>query len=235
MATTTGARAYALLDNAIGKKTLVAVTGAILFGFVVAHLAGNMLVLLGEEALNDYGALLHAIPELLWMARIVLLASVITHIVLSIQIARQARAARSVPYRAYVDGTQQSILQSYARKTMIISGPVVGAYIVFHLLHLTVGADVVPGYTFEEGQVYANFVHGFRVPWITAIYLFANTLLGLHLFHGGQALFQTLGLRHPQWDKRTRPLAFGLATFITVGNTALPLLTLARVIGADVP
>jgi succinate dehydrogenase / fumarate reductase, cytochrome b subunit len=228
-------KAMALVETSIGKKAVIALTGAILFGFVVAHLTGNLLVFLGEEALDDYGALLHAIPELLWAARAVLLVSLVTHIVLTVDIARKAGAARKTRYRDYRDAAPMSALQTYARYTMLLSGPIVAFYVVFHLAHLTGGADVVPGYQFQFGEVYANVIHGFRVWWITAIYLIANAMVSLHLFHGGQSLFQSLGFNHPSYTPRIRAASAALAAFVGIGNIAIPLLVLARIVGGDVP
>lgn len=228
-------KAMALVETSVGKKAIVALTGAVLFGFVVTHLVGNLLVFLGEEALDDYGALLHAIPELLWAARVVLLVSLATHVVLTVEIARKASAARKTRYREYKDAAPMSALQTYSRYTMLLSGPIVAFYVVFHLAHLTGGADIVPGYQFQFGEVYANVVHGFRVWWITAIYLIANAMISLHLFHGGQSLFQSLGLNHPSYTPTIRKASAGLAAFVGLGNIAIPLLILARVVGSDVP
>jgi succinate dehydrogenase / fumarate reductase cytochrome b subunit len=228
-------KAMALVETSVGKKAVVAVTGAVLFGFVVVHLTGNLLVFLGEDAIDDYGALLHAIPELLWGARAILLVSLVTHIVLTFDIWRKARAARKTPYREYRDAAPMSGLQTYARYTMILSGPIVAVYVVFHLAHLTGGADLVPGYQFQFGEVYANMIHGFRVWWITAIYLVANAMVSLHLFHGGQSLFQSLGLNHPRYTARIRAGCAALAAFVGVGNLSIPLLILARLVGGDVP
>jgi succinate dehydrogenase / fumarate reductase cytochrome b subunit len=228
-------KALTLVDTSVGKKAIVGVTGAILFGFVIAHLTGNLLVFLGQDALDDYGHLLHAIPELLWLARIVLLVALVTHVVLTIDVARRARAARRVQYRKFEEAAPMSALQTLGRTTMMLTGPLLACYIVFHLAHLTGGAHVVPGYEFQDGHPYANVVHGFRVWWITAIYMAANALLCLHLFHGGQALFQSIGFNHPKYQASIKRGAALFAAFVGTGNVAIPLLVLARVVGAEVP
>jgi len=228
-------KALTLVDTTVGKKAIVGVTGAILFGFVVGHLSGNLLVFLGETAMDDYGHMLHAIPELLWGVRIVLLLSLVTHIVLTIDVARKARAARKVQYRKYQEAAKMPFLQTLGRTTMLLTGPLLACYIVFHLAHLTGGAPVVPGYEFQDGHPYANVVHSFRIWWITAIYMAANAMLCLHLFHGAQALFQSIGFNHPRYQPTIKRGAAALATFVGVGNVTIPLLVLARVIGAEVP
>lgn len=220
-----------LTQTAIGRKALVAVTGAILFGFVIAHMLGNLQVFLGREHLNAYGAMLHSMPKALWAARIVLLVSVVTHIRLTVALTMQNRAARPTRYRMQADGVAESPLERYARKTMILSGLVLFAFIAFHLAHLTVGANVVPGYAFKEGDVYSNVVHGFRVPWVTGFYVVANVLLGMHLFHGSHSFLQSLGLRGSSSVDRIRNLAIAFAVLVTLGNVSMPLLIVARVVG----
>lgn len=228
-------KALTLVDTTVGKKAIVGVTGVILFGFVIGHLAGNLLVFAGQEALDDYGHMLHAIPELLWAVRAVLLLSTVTHVVLTIDVNARARAARKTRYRDYKEAAPMSFLQTLGRTTMPLTGLFLLAYIVFNLAHLTGGAPVVQGYEFQEGHVYENLVHGFRIWWITAFYMAANALLCLHLFHGGQAIFQSIGFNHPRYRPTLQRGAAAFATFVGLGNVLIPLLVLARVVGADVP
>ena len=228
-----------LVDTSVGKKALVGLTGAILFGFVTAHSLANALILfalydveLGRELLNGYAALMHAVPELLWTARSVLLGSLIVHLALSIQLARQNASARPSRYRTDANGTDQSALQKYARYTMIYSGPLILLYVIFHIAHLTVGVELpIEGYTYAELRPYENMIGSFTVPWISAIYVAANLFLGLHLFHGGQALFNTLGLRHPKWDPRTRGAAMAIASLVTVSNVSVAVVTSLGLVG----
>lgn len=228
-------KALTLTQTTIGKKAIVAVTGAILFGFVIAHLIGNLQVFLGPEHLNAYAELLHSMPKLLWTARAVLLISVFLHIGLTVQLALQNSRARPTRYHSSTDIGDQGPIMRYARKTMILSGPIVAAFIVFHLAHLTIGADVVQGYRFDTADVYANVVQGFRNPFVTGFYVFANLLLGLHLYHGGHSLLQSLGLRTPRYDRRIRGAAMAFAAFVTLGNVAIPISILVSVVGGDVP
>lgn len=228
-------KALTLVDTTVGKKAIVGVTGAIMFGFVIGHLAGNLLVFVGQDALDDYGHMLHAIPELLWGARIVLLLSVLTHVVLTLDVNRRARAARRVQYREYKEAAPMSWLQRLGGATMPLTGLFVLAYIVIHLAHLTGGAPLVPGYEFQDGHPYANVIHAFRIWWIAAFYMAANALLCLHLFHGGQALFQSIGFNHPRYEPTIKRGAAFFAAFVGTGNVLIPLLVLARLIGAGVP
>jgi len=228
-----------LLDTSIGKKALVGLTGAILFGFVIVHCLGNALILfalidpeMGRSALNHYSEMLHAIPELLWGARITLLASVVVHIALTISLARQNSAARNSRYKKPVEVTEQGILQRYARQTMIWSGPILALYILFHLAHLTIGVELpIAGYQFEHLHPYENMVSTFSVWWISAIYIAASLFLGLHIYHGGEALFTTLGLRHPKWDARTRGGAMAIAGLVTLVNITIAVLASTGLLG----
>lgn len=223
--------AWTLTRTSIGKKAVVAVTGAILFGFVVFHTLGNLQVFLGPEALNDYAAALHAIPELLWLARIVLLVSLLVHVGLTIDLAVRNGRARGSRYHVAADHAAQGPLMKYARKTMILSGPIVLAFVAFHVAHLTLGR--VPGFPLDPENVYANVVHGFRSPAVTGLYVFANVLLGFHLYQGGHGLLQSLGLRSPRFDAPLRTVAALLAAFVCVGNVIMPLAVLARLVGAE--
>jgi succinate dehydrogenase / fumarate reductase cytochrome b subunit len=223
-------KALTLTQTTIGKKAIVAVTGAILFGFVIVHLIGNLQVFLGPEHLNAYAEFLHSMPKVVWTVRAVLLVSLVVHVGLTIQLAMQSAAARPSRYHALADLGDQGPIMRYARKTMILSGPIVAAFVAFHLAHLTIGADVVQGYRFDPADVYANVVNGFRSPYVTGFYVFANLLLGLHLYHGGHSLLQSLGLRSPRFDRRIRGAAIAFAAFVTLGNVLIPLSVLVRVV-----
>ena len=228
------AKALPLTQTSIGQKALVALTGALLYGFAFVHAAGNLQVFLGREHFNEYAEMLQSMPKVVWGTRLLLLGALLTHVGLVLQILGKARAARPGRYRVEAPiAKDQGILQRYARQTMILSGLVVLAYVAFHLVHLTAGA--APGLFYQRGLAYENLVYGMRVPWVAAVYIFANLLLGLHLFHGATALFQTLGLKHAQWDARTKPAALLLVTVIAGANVAIPIACLTRVAGGDLP
>ncbi len=235
-------KALTLIDTSIGKKTLVGVTGAILFGFVIVHCLGNLQIFLGnawnEDGhywINDYSELLHAVPELLLLARLVLLVSVVVHTAMAIRLAGQNRAARSTRYKIEPEVAEQHILQRWGRTTMVLTGPLLALYIVFHLAHLTIGASLpIESYTFQHLHPYENMILTFRVWWISAIYMGASVMLGFHIFHGGQAFFQTLGLRHPKWDARTQPTAMAIAVIVTLANLSIPIAIVSRLIGSDI-
>jgi succinate dehydrogenase / fumarate reductase cytochrome b subunit len=199
----------------IGKKVVMAVTGMILFGFVVAHLIGNLQVYMGPEKINAYGEFLHHNVGLLWGSRIVLLVSVGLHIVATVQIALLKRAARPI---AYVKHTP--VDSSYASRTMIWSGPIVAAFIVYHLLHFTVGS-VHP--SFQDLKPYHNLIAGFQQIPVSIAYIVAMLLLGTHLYHGAWSMFQSLGVSHPRYTPMLKRFAAGATAFIVAGNISIPI------------
>lgn len=201
-------------SSTIGKKITVALTGAVLFGFVVGHLVGNLQVFLGPKVLNDYSAFLHSIPNALWAARIVLIISVLLHVVLTIQLTRLNRAARPIGYQSFAPNRS-----SIASRTMIWGGMVVFFYIIYHLLHLTTGT-VHPN--FSRTDVYANLINGLSIWYVALFYIIANIALGFHLYHGVWSLFQTLGLNHPKYNAARRALATIAGTGIALGYVSIP-------------
>jgi succinate dehydrogenase / fumarate reductase, cytochrome b subunit len=212
-----GHRAPSFWASTVGKKIVMAVTGVILFGFVVGHLAGNLQVFEGPAKLNAYGALLHSIGELLWPVRIVLLACVTLHIIATVQLALRKKRARPVGY-----SRKQAIASSYASRTMYWSGPIVLAFIIFHLLHLTAGY-IHPGAAYIEGDVYHNVVSGFQVWWVSLSYIVAISLLGLHLRHGLWSMFQSIGIHQPRHTAALQKAALVIALLIVLGYISIPI------------
>jgi succinate dehydrogenase / fumarate reductase, cytochrome b subunit len=210
-------RAPSFWGSTIGKKIVMAVTGVMMFGFVIAHLAGNLQVFEGPAKLNAYGAFLHSIGELLWPLRIVLILAIALHIIATVQLALRKKRARPIGY-----SRKQAIASSYASRTMYWSGPIVLAFIIFHLLHLTAGY-VHPGAAYIEGDVYHNVVSGFQVWWVSLSYVVAICLLGLHLRHGLWSMFQTVGIHQPQHTARLKKAAMVIAVLIVLGYISIPI------------
>ncbi|NUP09904.1 MAG: succinate dehydrogenase cytochrome b subunit [Polyangiaceae bacterium] len=218
-------KTLSLYDTTIGKKAIVAVTGLILYGFVIQHMVGNLQVFLGPEKFNGYAAALKSIPALVWSVRLILLVSVVLHVVATLSLVSQSAAAREVGYRARNYKTT-----SYAALTMKYGGPALALFILYHLAHFTFPGVPMGHYEHSHTDVYSNFIHGFSVPWVTAIYIAAQVFLGLHLYHGSWSLFQTLGISHPRFEnvKRILPQALGIG--VAAGNIIMPLAVLAGVI-----
>lgn len=221
-ATATGNRlnqAVHFYQAPIGKKVVMAVTGVILFGFVLGHMAGNLQVFLGREKFDAYAMLLRHTPALLWGVRTLLLVSVALHIVASIQLAALAQNARPIGYRKKV-----AVDSSYASRTMMWSGPIIAAFVVYHILHLTLGAGGLP---FEEGRVFDNVIAGFRVIPVSIAYIVAILLLGLHLYHGLWSMFQSLGVSHPRYSAALRHFATIFSFLVVLGFISIPIAIMA--------
>lgn len=207
-------------DSTIGRKAVMAVTGILLFGFVVAHMIGNLQVYLGAEVLDAYGKSLRTLGHgaALWLARGGLLAAVGLHIWAAVSLARQNRAARPQRYKVW-----QPRASSYASRTMYWSGPLLALFIVYHLLHMTTGT-VHPD--FAHGEVYKNFIVGFSQPAVSAFYIVAMLALGLHMYHGVWSLMHTLGLAHPRWNNLRHSFATFVAAAVVIGNISFPVAVL---------
>jgi len=207
-----------------GKKAVMAVTGAILFVFIIGHLAGNLQIFEGREKLNAYGRFLHSIGELLWPVRIVLIVSVLLHITATVQLALRKKRARPVGY-----SRKEAIASSYASRTMYWSGPIVLAFVIFHLLQFTAGY-IHPESQFIEGDVYHNVVAGFQVWWVSVWYIFSVSLLGLHLSHGISSMFQSLGFNHPKHTPVLKSAAVAVAVAIVLGYISIPISVLLGIV-----
>lgn len=215
--------------SAVAKKWLMAITGIILLGYVLAHMVGNLKVFLGKDDINHYAEWLRDLGEpalphevVLWILRVVLLGAFVIHIVAAYQLTLMNRRARPEQYRSPRDYAAAS----FASLTMRWTGIIVGLFIVFHLLDLTFGT-VNPGY--ESGNVYRNMIASFeRVP-VAVAYIVANVALGIHIFHGAWSMFQSLGLNNPRYNEWRRAFAIGFAGLITAGNVLMPLLITAKV------
>jgi succinate dehydrogenase / fumarate reductase cytochrome b subunit len=213
----------ALLWNAAnGKKAVMAVTGIVLTGFLAGHLAGNLGVYLGPHAFNQYAATIKSISVLLWGTRVALLLSVALHIWSAASLYSRNSSARPT---AYVKKT--SVVSTYASRTMYMSGPILALFIVYHLLHFTVGVGGTP---FEEGKAYENLVAGFQVWYISLFYIVAMAMLCTHLFHGLWSMTQTLGFHHPKYTPRIRSAAKLIAILLFLGFASIPVSVLTGII-----
>jgi len=206
----------------IGKKAVMAVTGVILVGYVVAHLLGNLQIYSSNpQQINAYAAFLHNPNNAvaLWTARAILLLAVILHITASVQLWAQNRSARPVSYYKKDD-----VPTSYAARTMIWSGPIVAAFVIFHILHLTVGV-VLPTREIAANQpdVRYNVITGFQNYAVSGFYIFAMILLCMHLYHGVWSMFQSLGISHPRYTPKLKKFAAILAILIAIGNCSIPI------------
>jgi len=228
-----------LWRSTVGKKAVMAVSGIVLFGYVLLHMVGNLKLYFprydegehaGELPLNVYAGWLREVgaPFLpgegaLWLVRIVLVVAVVAHVWAAWQVTRSSWRARPRAYEK-LDRVQVD----YAARTMRWGGVIIALFVVYHLLHLTTGQA---HHDFVPGDVYHNVVAGFSLWWVSAIYVLANVLLGLHLYHGLWSMFQSLGLAHPTFNPWRRHFAAAFAAIVTAGNVSFPVAVLTGLIG----
>jgi succinate dehydrogenase / fumarate reductase cytochrome b subunit len=215
-------RAFSFFEATIVKKAIIAVTGVAMLAFVTGHLLGNLQVFLGPERLNNYAAFLKGNMELLWGTRIGLFVCLIAHVVATIQLWQVKNQARPVGY-----AKKRNSHSSLASRTMYYSGPVILAFIIYHLLHFTVGV-VHPH--FSEQDVYSNLVYGFLQWPVSLAYIIAVGLLCLHLSHGIWSMFQTLGFSHPRYTPRIKRTARAIAILYFIGYASIPLGVLSGIV-----
>lgn len=201
------------------------VTGLIGIGFVIAHMAGNLLTFRGAEAINAYAHFLASTGELLWILRLILIASVILHVVAAYQLTMQNRAARP---DGYVNREPQ--VSTWAARTMRWGGVLLLVFIVLHIMHFT-NPGWRPQGGFVKADVYTNIVTSFRIWWITLFYVAAMLALGLHLYHGAWSSVRSIGLSQPSERPLHRTVALAIAVIVWLGFTAVPVAVFAGLIG----
>jgi succinate dehydrogenase / fumarate reductase cytochrome b subunit len=215
-------RVISLYRTSVGKKFYMAVSGVILIGFLVAHMIGNLKVFMGPEEFNHYAEFLREvgyplIPHMagLWIFRVVLLGCVALHMLSALQVYLQSRTARGGKY-----GREEVLAFSYASRTMRWGGIIIITFVVYHLLHFTVGTAHPE---FIHGDAFRNVVIGFQNPWVAGFYTLALVMVAFHLYHGLWSAFQTVGANHPKYNPYRRPLALALALLLFVGFMTVPV------------
>jgi succinate dehydrogenase / fumarate reductase cytochrome b subunit len=223
-----------LFCSSVGKKYVMAGTGAVMVLFVIGHMAGNLQVFLGPEAINRYGHFLQSNVEVLWPVRLALLAVIGLHVWSATKLTLENRAARPVTYEKW-----EPTAASYASRTMMWSGVIVAVFIVYHLLHYTVMVQSVnlTGKDFhglfdpnhkEWHDIYRMMVIGFQEPLVSFFYIVGVGLLCLHLSHGMSAMLQSLGWKNRAYGPCLDRAAKWGAAVIFVGYVSIPISILLR-------
>ena len=215
----------------------MAISGCVLFLFVVGHLLGNLQVFLGPEAINRYGYFLQSNVELLWPVRLFLILMVVLHIWSAIKLSLENNAARPVAYAQY-----QPVGSTHASRTMLMSGIIILIFVIYHLLHYTVMVQ----YINLTGQNFADFVDsknrhdifkmmvvGFSNPWVCLFYVVGIALLCLHLSHGVSAMFSSLGLRNHVYSPILVKGARVISVLIFLGYVSIPISVYVFSFGKD--
>ena len=218
--------------STIGKKAIMAVTGLLLVGFVIAHMAGNLQVFIGPAKMNAYASFLKSLGEFLWLARIILLVALVLHVLMAWQLTQIKRKARPIDYT-----TRDAQVSTVASRTMRWGGVLLLVFIVFHILHFTTGTVFPVASTpdamypaWSHTDVYGNIISAFRTPWVAAFYVVAMLFLMLHLFHGAWSSVRTLGLTKPSRHPLHRRVATVIALVVWLGFSVIPVAVLLGVI-----
>lgn len=223
-----------LFSSSVGKKWIVALTGLAMIGFLIGHLAGNLLIFLGPEHTNAYAHFLKSNMELLWGARIGLIVMLVLHVYTSIKLSLENNAARPVQY-ANPTPYQASLASRY----MALTGITIFVFIVYHLLHFTLLVEPVnfTGTSFAElhdaehrHDVYTMIIKGFSQPIVAGFYILAMLLVSTHISHAATAVFQSVGIRtvinKPLFDK----ISLGLAILFFAGFSSIPISVLLGIV-----
>lgn len=228
-----------LYRSAVGKKWVMAVTGIILLGYLLAHMIGNLKVYIGylpAEGAYEIDLYGEALRELLfpimphgvvlWLFRIVLLTAFVLHVHAAYALTVMNRRARPTEYV----GPREYLVANYASRTMRWSGILVLLFVAWHLADFTWGTQPFAPGSWERGAVYDNFIASFsRVP-VAVLYIVANLALGLHIYHGAWSMFQSLGVNHPRFNPWRRWFAQAFAAVIVVANISFPVAVLTGII-----
>ena len=218
-------RVLAFWHTMIGKKVVMAVTGAVLVGFVIAHMIGNLKIFLGPTEINAYSRFLREVGwpalgygELLWMVRIVLLVCVTLHITAAVQLSRMNWAARPIEYRV-----KRNLETTYAARLMRWGGALLVVFVIFHLLHLTAGVVGFHAGQFTHLHAYQNVIAAFSVWPIAVFYIIAMCALCFHLDHGIWSMLQTLGWVTARNEKMLKTASRAVAIVVFVGFSSVPV------------
>ncbi len=210
--------AVTLYGTTVGKKAVMSVTGVIMIGFVLVHMLGNLQIFAGPAKMDAYAAFLKATPALLWGTRIIVGLAALVHAFTALQLIFRSLASRPEGY-----ARKRSLAATLSSRTMRWTGPLIALYVVYHLLHLTVGT-LHP--QFDLHQVHRNVLIAFASPAVAIPYIVAMLLLLLHLKHGIWSLFQTLGLNGPKFDRLLRGISLLAALAVAGGLLAVPVTVL---------
>ena len=221
-------RLLRLFGTSVGRKLVMAVTGILLIGFLIAHMLGNMAIYQGPSALNDYAAWLKGHP-LIWVARAGLLAIFSAHVYTAIRLSIDNAGARPTRYHL-----KHVVAATLSSRYIVVSGSLLFVFVIYHLLHFTFGVVQPEYFHFQDAagdhDVYEMVVYGFQNVWISASYVIAMLVLGFHLSHGAASVFQTLGINHESYNALIKLAARGLVLILVLGNASIPILVLAGVI-----
>ncbi len=216
------------LKSTILSKVVMALTGLILVLFIVGHTIGNLQIFLGAEVFNTYAAFLQGLGELLWAIRGGLLIALALHIFTSIRLKMLNNGAKPQAYKV-----KKYVKSTLGGRTMIWTGLMIFAFLVYHILHFTSGVvqpeyfhfveNYGPNGMFERHDVFAMVIKGFQEPLVSGFYILGVILLGFHLSHAVQSMFQTLGLNNPKYFGTIEKASVAFGAIIALALISIPV------------
>jgi succinate dehydrogenase / fumarate reductase cytochrome b subunit len=212
----------AFFRSSIGLKAVMAVTGLLMVGYLFTHVAANLLVFRGPALINGYSAVLHSQPTLLWVARSVLIVSLVAHVWAAAVLTQRDRAARPIAY-----GVRKPQVSTFASRTIRWGGLFILFFLVWHILQFSTGTIHPARYI--AGDPHGNVVRAFQIPWVVALYVVSMAAVGLHLFHGTWSSFRSLGLVKPSEHALRHKTSLVVAGLVWLGFTIIPLAIFAGV------
>jgi succinate dehydrogenase / fumarate reductase cytochrome b subunit len=226
------------LKSTILSKVVMAVTGVLLVLYIIAHTLGNLQIYVGQETFNAYAAFLQGLGELLWAFRIVLFLALVFHIITSIYLKLLNNSTKPTKYQV-----KKYLEAKLTARTMIWTGIMVFAFLVYHIMHFTLGvADPEiyghvdhygPEELFARHDAYLMVIKGFQKPLVSIVYMIGVVLLGFHLSHAIQSMFQTLGINHPKYNGFIRGLGPWLSTIIVLALISIPITIMFKLVGGN--
>jgi succinate dehydrogenase / fumarate reductase cytochrome b subunit len=228
-------RIFKFYKTSVGKKVVVAITGFILFAFLVLHMLGNLNIYSGAEKIDAYSLYLRQFAEgffgfggFLWIVRVVLLSAFILHIWTIVLLVKQNYRARPIRYKR-----KKRFAATLAGITMLATGPIILIYLVLHILQFTTGTIQPTPYRVTDagiGSAYWNLWMAFQVWWIAWAYIAVMAMVCLHLKHGLWSMFQSVGLNNPDRNRSAHVFAYVGAFAIFIGFASVPLLVWTGVV-----
>jgi len=218
-----------MLKSSVGRKIIMGVTGLILILFITGHVLGNMSLFAGPDGINAYAVHLRSLGPVLWLIRLVMLVVFVVHIWIGIALTLENKAARPLGYNQ-----KENLRTGFASETMIYSGLVLLAFVVYHVLNFTMHAVLVPAGTAElvdaagRFDVYTMVVSTFKqIPLNVALYIVGMIFLLLHVSHGFGSFFQSLGLNREATIPKFNAVGKLYALLVFLGYISIPLIALA--------
>ncbi len=215
------------LSSSVGRKIVMAITGLMLLGFLVIHLCGNSLIYIGW--INAYGERLHSMPPLVWGFRLFMIGVFILHVFFGIQLTLENNSARPQAY-----AVKKNLRASFSGRTMIWTGLLIVAFLIYHLLHFTArmtNPEISTGIdAMGRLDVFKMVVLSFNNLAISGTYIAAMIVLALHLTHGIQSGVQTFGLNNDKTIPVVEKVGTGAALILFLGYAAIPIVIILGIL-----